>query len=197
VIKAKMSTINGANDISVKAEKNVNTIRDYLQNVYTQLKDVDRKLDVANENLNKRKAITDGFVSFTENYELIKVLNEKATIIILVKEAEKKEKVANDEYKETLKNLYNMSNNMTKDDIQLSSDIMARINLAKLHTEYDIMTSEIINLKDKTMDALNRSKKAHDEAYQIYDTFLKMRKQREELNTQITNQEISIKTLIV
>jgi len=192
-----MSTINGANDISVKAEKNVNTIRDYLQNVYTQLKDVDRKLDVANENLNKRKAITDGFVSFTENYELIKVLNEKATIIILVKEAEKKEKVANDEYKETLKNLYNMSNNMTKDDIQLSSDIMARINLAKLHTEYDIMTSEIINLKDKTMDALNRSKKAHDEAYQIYDTFLKMRKQREELNTQITNQEISIKTLIV
>jgi hypothetical protein len=197
VIKAKMSTINGANDISVKAEKNVNTIRDYLQNVYTQLKDVDRKLDVANENLNKRKAITDGFVSFTENYELIKVLNEKATIIILVKEAEKKEKVANDEYKETLKNLYNMSNNMTKDDIQLSSDIMARINLAKLHIEYDIMTSEIINLKDKTMDALNRSKKAHDEAYQIYDTFLKMRKQREELNTQITNQEISIKTLIV
>jgi len=192
-----MSTINGANDISVKAEKNVNTIRDYLQNVYTQLKDVDRKLDVANENLNKRKAITDGFVSFTENYELIKVLNEKATIIILVKEAEKKEKVANDEYKETLKNLYNMSNNMTKDDIQLSSDIMARINLAKLHIEYDIMTSEIINLKDKTMDALNRSKKAHDEAYQIYDTFLKMRKQREELNTQITNQEISIKTLIV
>jgi len=192
-----MSTINGANDISVKAEKNVNTIRDYLQNVYTQLKDVDRKLDVANENLNKRKAITDGFVSFTENYELIKVLNEKATIIILVKEAEKKEKVANDEYKETLMNLYNMSNNMTKDDIQLSSDIMARINLAKLHTEYDIMTSEIINLKDKTMDALNRSKKAHDEAYQIYDTFLKMRKQREELNTQITNQEISIKTLIV
>jgi hypothetical protein len=161
------------------------------------LKDVDRKLDVANENLNKRKAITDGFVSFTENYELIKVLNEKATIIILVNEAEKKEKVANDEYKETLKNLYNMSNNMTKDDIQLSSDIMARINLAKLHTEYDIMTSEIINLKDKTMDALNRSKKAHDEAYQIYDTFLKMRKQREELNTQITNQEISIKTLIV
>jgi hypothetical protein len=174
-----------ANKISINAEYELDLIQTHLRFLNDKIKEINNKVYLAKDNIDKRKMITEGFVCFEDHADYIQAISEQINFIPYVKEAEEKERAANECFKKTIEDLNTVIESLSNTDTKLRSDIVSRMNIASLYKDHDTMCINISHLRDRSWNAFKQIQELRQEGSLAYNDMTFLIEKKRKLNIQI------------